>query len=424
MAAGLVPAAFSQNMFRGNAAHTGVYESDGPRQLKGVKWAFKTGGWILSSPAIADGTVYIGSDDKNLYAVDAATGKEKWKFATGGIVRSSPAVVEGAVYFGSYDGAFYALDAASGKQKWKFETGGERHFEAKGLHGGKPRTQTMADVWDFFLSSPAVGKGLVYFGSGDGNFYALDAASGGLKWKVVTQDVVHSSPALAGGVVYFGSWDTNLYAVDAASGEVKWKFKTGEDAVNHNQTGIQSSPAVVDGVVYFGCRDSHLWAVDAATGKEKWNLSTGGSWINTSPAIFEGTAYVGNPIPAMFRAVDLKSGKEKYNLDAHMLVFSSPAVARGMAYFGSFNGALYAVDLRTGKFAWEFQTEAGKRNAGDFIAADGTPNFKAVFTSDSFEGMYFAIDRLFSLGAIVSSPAVDGGVVYVGSTDGNLYAIE
>jgi len=424
MAAGLVPAAFSQNMFRGNLAHTGVYESDGPRQLKGLKWAFKTGGWILSSPAIAAGTVYIGSDDKNLYAVDAATGKEKWKFATGGMVRSSPAVVEGTVYFGSYDGIFYALDAATGKQRWKFETGGERHFEAKGLHGGKPRTQTMPDVWDFFLSSPAVAKGLVYFGSGDGNFYALDTASGGLRWKVTTQNVVHSSPALADGVVYFGSWDTNLYAVDAATGEVKWKFKTGEDPVNYNQTGIQSSPAVVDGVVYFGCRDAHLWAVDAATGKEKWNLSTGGSWINTSPAIYDGTAYVGNPIPAMFRAVDLKTGKEKYKLDAHLLVFSSPAVARGMAYFGSFNGSLYAVDLSTGKFAWQFQTEAAKQNAGGFIAADGTPNFKAIFTTDSFEGMYFAIDRLFSLGSIVSSPTVDNGVVYVGSTDGNLYAIE
>jgi len=52
------------------------------------------------------------------------------------------------------------------------------------------------------------------------------------------------------------------------------------------------------------------------------------------------------------------------------------------------------------------------------------PNFKSVFTSESFEGMYFAIDRLFSLGSIVSSPTVEGGVVYFGSTDGNLYAIE
>jgi outer membrane protein assembly factor BamB len=424
IAAGLVPAAFSQNMFRGNLAHTGVYESEGPRQLKGVKWAFKTGGWILSSPAIADGVVYIGSDDKNLYAVDAATGKEKWKFATGGIVRSSPAVVDGTVYFGSYDGVFYAVDAAGGKLKWKFETGGERHFEAKGLHGSKPRTQTMADVWDFFLSSPAIDKGVVYFGSGDGNFYALDAAAGSLKWKFATQNVVHSSPALSDGVVYFGSWDTNLYALDAATGELKWKFKTGEDPTNYNQTGIQSSPAVVDGVVYFGCRDAHLWAVDAHTGKEKWNLSTGGSWINTSPAIYEGTAYVGNPIPAMFRAVHIKTGKEKFALDAHMLVFSSPAVAHGMAYFGSFNGKVYAVDLAAGKFAWEFQTEAGKQNAGGFIAPDGTPNFKALFTTDSFEEMYFAIARLFSLGSIVSSPTVDGGVIYAGSTDGNLYALE
>jgi outer membrane protein assembly factor BamB len=385
---------------------------------------FKTGGWVISSPSLADGVVYVGSDDKNLYAVEAKTGTEKWRFSTGGPVRSSPAIVNGTVYFGSYDGFFYAVDAAAGKPKWKFETAGERQFQAPHLHYYLPAAQTVPDFWDFFQSSPAVADGLVYFGSGDGNLYALEAETGRLKWKFATKDVVHSSPAVAGGVVYFGSWDSYFYALDAATGQEKWKFKTGEDKVGYNQVGIQSSPAVVDGVVYFGCRDSNLYALDAATGQQKWKFPNGSTWINTSPAIHEGLAYVGSPIPAIFRAIDTRTGELKYKLDARMLIFSSPAVAGGLAYFGSFNGKLYAVDLKTGQFAWEFQTVAGKKDALGVALPDGRPDFAAVFAGRFYDDMYRAGAKLFSLGSILSSPAVDKGVVYFGSTDGNLYAIE
>jgi outer membrane protein assembly factor BamB len=411
-------------MFRGNPARTGVYATDGPRQFNGVKWAFKTDGWVLSSPALAGGLVYFGSDDKNLYALDASTGAEKWKFSTGGPVRSSPAVVAGTVYFGSYDGSFYALDAVSGKLKWKFETAGEKQFEAKGLHGYFPRAQTVPDFWDFFLSSPAVKEGLVYFGSGDGNLCALDLETGQLKWKFATQGVVHSSPAVAGGVVYFGSWDSYLYALDAATGQEKWKFKTGEDKTNFNQVGIQSSPAVDGGVVYFGCRDSHLYAVDAQTGQQKWNFPTQGSWVIVSPVVRNGVTYFATSDSALFHAVDAATGKERFTLPTGLFVFSSPALAGGMAYFGSFNGKLYAVDLKTGQFAWEFQTQAGKKDALGVVGPDGRPDFKAIFRSQFYEDMYRAGEKLFSLGSIISSPTVDRGIIYVGSTDGNLYALE
>jgi outer membrane protein assembly factor BamB len=422
LAAAIAPAAFPQNMFRGNPAHTGVYDTEGPRQLKGVKWAFQTGGPVVSSPTVVDGVAYVGSDDKQLHAVDVATGKEKWKFATEGIVRSTPAVVAGLVYFGSYDGVFYAVDAASGQLKWKFATPGERKFEAKGLHGYTPRTQTIPDFWDLYLSSPAAADGVVYFGSGDGNCYALDAATGQLKWKFETKGVVHSSPALAEGTVFFGSWDTYLYAVDAKTGQEKWKFKTGEDPVNYNQTGIQSSPAIVDGVVYFGCRDFNVYAVDAATGQEKWKYKI--TWVNASAAVVDGSVYFGTSIPAFFIALDARTGKERFKFDAHTPVFSSPAIAGGLAYFGSFNGSLYAVDLKDGKLAWEFQTESAKKNASAYLKPDGGLNFATVFTSPFFEDMYHTSVKLFSLGSIVSSPVVDHGVVYVGSADGNLYALE
>src|SRR5881392_2555015 len=108
----------------------------------------------------------------------------------------TPAIDHGMVYVGSYDGKFYALDAQSGAVKWKFATEGERRFEAKGIHGWQPKSQTFADAFDVFLSSPAVADGAVYFGSGDGNLYSLDANSGALRWKFRTGDVVHASPAI------------------------------------------------------------------------------------------------------------------------------------------------------------------------------------------------------------------------------------
>ena len=285
--------AMAQSTFHGNLAHTGVFTSDGPKHLKEVKWAFKTEGPILSSPAAADGTVFIGSSDTYLYALDRETGRLKWKYQTKGPVASSPAVADGLVYFGSSDGSFYAVAADSGAPKWQFATGGERRFEGKHLHGYETKTQIIPDSWDFFLSSPAVCEGYVYFGSGDGNVYALDAKSGTLKWKFPTKDVVHSSPAISNGVVYIGSWDSFLYALDAHTGQERWRFKTGEDPDVHNQVGFQASPAVVDGVVYIGCRDAHVYAVDAATGIKKWSYSTKGSWVNGTPAVANGSVYAG-----------------------------------------------------------------------------------------------------------------------------------
>ena len=92
-------------------------------------------------------------------------------------------------------------------------------------------------------------------------------------------------PAIADGVLFIGSWDSYFYAIDASTGKEKWRFKTGEDPDIHNQDGIQSSAAVADGMVYFGCRDSHLYALDAKTGEKKWAFGANGSWVVSSPAV-------------------------------------------------------------------------------------------------------------------------------------------
>jgi outer membrane protein assembly factor BamB len=412
-------------MFRGNLQHTGVYRATGVPTLHGVRWKFHTDGRVISSPAVVGGAVYVGSTDGNLYAIDAATGTLQWKFPTGSWVVSSPAIANGMVYFGSYDSGFYAVDASTGQQKWKFQTGGERRYSGKHLHHLEPAAEAMPDPWDFFLSSPSVWNGTVYFGSSDGNIYALDAASGAPKWRVQTGDVVHSSPAIADGILYIGSWDTYLYALDASTGKEKWRFKTGDDPEIHNHVGIQSSPTVVDGVVYFGCRDSFAYAIDAATGKQLWKFSTDGSWVNNSMVVHEGRAYFGTSIPGVMHAVDAKTGKVVFDLPTGTPVFASMALAGDTLYMGNFGGKLTAIDLKRQKPEWVFETEGAKQNAAAMTNADGSIKFETVFASPKlfYDDMVLAVHKLFTMGSILSSPVVDGDTIYFGSTDGNLYAL-
>ena len=420
------PHVFGQGtaMFRNNPEHTGLYSASGVSKLTGIKWQFHTDGAVISSPAITEALIFIGSADKNLYAVDRTAGTMKWKFATESAVSASPAVQEGTVFFGSYDGRFYAVDAVTGHLKWKFDTAGERRYAGTHLHGLQPASESMPDPWDVFLSSPVVWNGTVYFGSGDGGVYALDSATGDLRWKFQTGDVVHSSPAVSDGVLFVGSWDRNLYALDARTGVEKWRFQTGDDPVIHNHIGIQSSPAVAGGLVYFGCRDGHVYAVDVRSGKQKWAFSTEGSWVNNSPAVADGRVYFGTSIPSLLHVLDSESGAEIFSLATTAPDFSSIAIARGRLYLGTFDGRLTAVDLKTRKPVWSFQTQASRMQLPALTKADGTLDFSVILPSNFYDDMVVGVHKLLGLGAILSSPAIADGVVYVGSADGNLYALE
>jgi eukaryotic-like serine/threonine-protein kinase len=410
-------------MFRGDLAHSGVYAAAGVAKLHGVKWKFQTGGEVISSPAVVDGVVYVGSNDGRLYAIDEATGSLKWKFATGARIASSPAVEDGVVYFGSYDGNFYAVDAATGKVRWKFKNAGERRYAATHLHGTLPAGETMPDPLDVYLSSPAVWKGVVYFGSGDGNVYALDAASGAEKWRFQTGDVVHASPAIVDGRLFVGSWDTYFYALDAGTGVEVWRFKTGDDPAIHNQVGIQSSATVVNGVVYFGCRDSKFYALDATTGKQMWMFPNKGSWVITSPVVQDGKVYMATSDTALLHALDAKTGESIYSIKYRWPIFASPSIAGSMLYVAGQDGKLVAIDLNERKQVWEFQTEGSRKNLAALSKPDGEPDYERAFGANFYDDIVAGIGRLHTVGTILSSPVVSGSVVYFGSADGNVYAV-
>ena len=199
-------------MFRGGPTHLGVYETEGVEQEPTVLWKFDAGDRVFSSPAVAGGLVY----------------------------------------FGSYDGSFYALDAQSGELAWRFDTTGERRWQAANLDGMTPAGEVHQDPWDFFLSSPVFANGVVYFGTGEGMLYALDAETGVQRWAFATADTIHSSPAVADGMVYVGNMESRLYAVNAETGEARWHYQAGIDTNYYNQHGLQSSPAVATDSVWSG----------------------------------------------------------------------------------------------------------------------------------------------------------------------------
>lgn len=413
-----------RTMFRGNAAHTGVSVSKQAPSLTRVKWRVQLGPRVLSSPVAAEGLLFLGSTDHHLYALDPATGAIRWRQATGGEVNSTPAVDEGLVVVGSRDGSVRALEARTGKPVWTFRTGGERRFTAPGIHGATPSTELMPDPFDVFLSSPAIAGGVVYLGSGDQHVYALDLKTGALRWKFRTGDVVHASPAVEGGLVYIGSWDRTFYALDSATGALRWSFLTGDDPELHNQVGIASSAAVEGGKVFFGCRDGQFYALDARTGALLWKHDNHKGWVIASPLVAQGRVYFPTSDGRRFKALDMATGTLHFDRENPAISFSSPTLAGGRIYFGSSDGWLHALDAATGSEVGAFQSEGNRAHGPKYLDAQGHFRGDALYPSRTLEGLFLGMERMYSLGAILSSPLVIDGVCIAACADGTVYALD
>lgn len=409
-------------MFRGSPDHRGVAAGPVPT-LEQVVWRFRTEGRVLSSPAVVGDALYIASTNGRLYAIDRATGRERWSYATQGPVSSSPAVALGLVFISSVDGFVHAVDAATGERRWRFATRGERRFTAPGIHGAIPRTERMPDSFDVFLSSPTVVGDVLYIGSGDQHVYALDARSGAKRWEFATGDVVHATPAVVDGVVYIGSWDRNLYALDAASGRQRWRYTTGNDTTIYNQIGIASSAVVGDGMVIVGGRDGHVHAVDAATGALRWKHNNNGGWTIGSPALRDGVVYFATSDGRRFKALDAATGALRFELANPAISFSSPTLVGDVAFYGTSDGWVRAVDLRTGRASGGFQTDGSKANLARWVDANGVFQTDGMYPDRTLDGMMIGMRTMFTVGSVLSSPVVADGVLYVGSADGTLYAI-
>lgn len=396
-------------------------------RLGKTKWTFKTQGKIFASPLIANETTYIGSDDGNLYALDAGNGNVKWTYKTGGAVHTTPAHHKNVIYFGSFDGNYYAINADTGKKIWSFQTGGEKWIGEKGYLGLKPDSVYMSDPWEFWLSSPLVNTkkdaSTVYFGSSDGNLYAVNAVDGKLKWKFRTNGMIHNAPCLHDNTILVGSWDTFLYAVDAETGALKWKFKTGDQP---GMSGIQASPVVANGMVYFGARDANFYALDFNTGDLKWKFFADNAWVLSNAVVKDNTVYFGTSDTFLVVALDAATGKEKWRTALNGYVYATPSLHGKTLFVGDFTGRMYGLNSTDGKITSSFSTP-GFVKYGSSVLNEGKLDFnKAAGGKDLslYASNVSAMEEFYKLGSIVSAGVIHENHLYVGSADGNLYVIE
>jgi len=327
-----------------------------PRTEPGkVLGTFVTSGQIWSSAVHHDGSVFLGSDDGCLWALDLETLKPEWKVHTGGRVRSTPAVTDDSVFFASDDGFLYSVAVADGSRSWRFD------LQSAGIERVLPSVYPPY-AYDYLSSSPTVHDGVVFVGSANGALYAIDAATGKEKWHFATGDRIRSTPRIHEKRVYFGSWDHHLYALDIESGKQVWRFDTGGV--------VQASPAIGDGRVYIGSRNPKVFALDAATGEQVWEFEhSDGSWVESSGVYRDGTLYMGSSDALVLFAFDGATGKIKWKYRTGGWSWSTPSISGETVYIGAisafpyyFEGVtlergLHAVDSKTGKRRWVVPTK-------------------------------------------------------------------
>lgn len=230
---------------------TSGIERESKKLLKSdvIQWSFLAEGTVKSSPAFSGNTVFFGGGDY-LYAInpnagsgDNNTSQLKWKFDINAEMYSSPAVYGGRVYIGADDGYLYVLSENVSEETDQ----GELLWKRK--TGGSLRSSPAIDELDEEV--------IIYIGSDDGKLYAIDEY-GELQWTFSTFGAIRSSPAIDGnGDIYFGSDDGYIYAL-FPDGSLKWKFKTLKM--------VRSSPAIgPDMRLYVGSHDGYLYCIGEST---------------------------------------------------------------------------------------------------------------------------------------------------------------
>ena len=303
--------------------------------------------------------------ERVLNAANVTNLRHRWEVNEGDeLIMTSPAVANGIIYGDSFVTGkgiptLFALDARTGRTVWR-----------------RPM------LAQFLTSSPAVANGVLYVGVGlftpyyTGGLYAFDAATGTPLWSNTQLDAIQSSPAVANGVVYVGSVFGTMYALDANSGNVLWSYVPQGGSVN-------SSPAVVNGVVYVGADNFYVYALDAATGNVIWRYRTD-SAVSSSPSVTGGVVYVASADTVY--ALTASAGTLLWSTPVSSLISGSTTVAYSRVFVCAWDGTtgMAALNAQTGAVQW-------------------------TYPSAQCEGP--------------SSPTVANGVVYVGSQDGYVSAL-
>ena len=420
-------------MFRGSPDLRGATDEKIPAK-PALLWTFKTGSQVRSTAAIVANQVFIGSNDGNVYALNATNGQKLWAFKTGDRVESPPLVLDGKVFVGSADGWLYALDAKTGKQLWKYETGdkilgaanwvvsrtaqaadllsprgtsGERN-EERGIPenpASSPRPSPPPTEEREKTPSSSNLKTNILIGSYDFRLHCVDAATGKSNWVYESSNYINGSPAVADGKTIFGGCDAILHVISLADGKELKQIEAGAY--------IAASVAVQNGRAYFGHFDNEFLCVDLNNSPE------GG--VPHSPRRSEVEAGRPDSTKNPSENVETNSPVVWRFRDREFAYFSSPAVTRDRVVFGGRDKQLHCVRADDGKPLWSFATR-GRVDSSPVIAGDkvvvGSDDGRVYIVSlnDGKELWSYEIGR-----SVGSSPAVADGKIVIGSDDGNVY---
>lgn len=360
------------SLFRGNLQRTGVYPGRGMSALTNRLWRYATGDKVRSTPAIQDGVVFFTSNDTNIYAVAATNGDLRWQFNAGlsaygfglsGDFSSAPTLADG-VLIAPMEDHLIALNASNGAYRYCF----------------KPQAYNIND--DRLSSSAVVDDTFVFIGAA--HLFALDPRTGsrkadyGLHWNRKSPATTRCAPAILDGLAYFteptffsvtltnlaltglpvndSAFNTNV----ASSGLTPCAALAGGSAVVANSNVvksinlttrttnwtftapavIESSPALYKGTIYVGCNDSNLYALSLATGASNWTFASGGA-IKSSPAVANGLVFFGSDDGKVYSVTPAGALVSSYQTGGP--VSSSPVIQDGVLYIGSDDGYLYAL---------------------------------------------------------------------------------
>jgi outer membrane protein assembly factor BamB len=336
-------------------------EGELPGRVAKPVWSTDLHAPLWADLAESGGILYAGAEDGRLSAVEARTGSVLWTFETKGPLRAPAVVSEGRIYVVSDDGFLYAL-SLDGKELFRTQV---TEKPVSRLPIANPESR-----YDYRGSGVAPHGGRVFLGTHDGRVLALDRASGKTEWEYKVGDAVIGTPGVSSGRVFFGSYDGNVYALDEGTGALAWTYKMGAPVV--------STPVVADHKVLIGSRSYDLVALDEGTGKPVWTRYIWFSWVESTAAVRDGIVYVGSSDAAKVFAMDLGTGKPRYDADVQGSAWGRPYVTDARVYVGAIGykeymiphrAAAIALDRKTGSVAWRFPVSP----SGDIFGYAGSP---------------------------------------------------
>lgn len=358
--------------FRGDGANTAWRELTVDSWEVPRSWEFRpetevrgyhpeTTVWSSPAAAVVDGraVLFVGSYDRNLYALDLATGRELWRFTVGASLRSTPAVARvggrSVVFFGADDRTFYAVDAHTHRKLWAREvrpwqpTIGRATLTAPVVFDHPAGRAVLFGYWvyDRSLSNAVQQAGV----------RAYQAATGALLWERELGQSEPTQPSLARiegrPWVFLATRDGNVQALDAITGQILWQHTCPSD--------VASSPVILPGEppgLALGTRFGYVYALDARTGAERWRFRTA-HWVDSTPAVAKvrdrPLLFVGSHDQSVY-ALDADSGRLVWRFATKGDVYSAPAVLRHqgqtLVAVASGDDHLYLLDAATGRERW------------------------------------------------------------------------